>query len=521
MKRKFIRTKKARFGGVSALLCIMVLVVAILVNVVVSAVVERYLLYTPMIDQIAFDVTEDCYALLQNVFDAATPKGGEAPVVRILFCDTEQNVKADTSNNYYFYHTVKQIEERFDNVRVECYDIFANPEPVKPYMTMENPLTGESIETELYTDSVIVVCGDYYKVYASNSFYVYSASDPENAWAYAGEKKLTAAMMHAVAPNRHVAALLNNHGEVFFDYELLNLLNDAGYTVLYLDLYQDKIPENCDLLISYNPNTDLLTGEQLSDVSEMDILDEFLAKDGNSFLVFLENGTPKLPNFEKYLGEWGVETDYAKNETTGVSYRYMVQDASGALTSDGYTIYGTSASANAEAFTNAPANPYVVFRNATSLSVTNEGYRDSGNGTYTSMNGKRTLYPLYRSSKNAQCFANGLAVDGGSSILMSVTEQKNESGGTSHVGVVSSVHFVTDKYLQSAVYGNSDVMLHLFGRIGLGTTTEGLNVKPFLVQDISTVTTTEILVWTLTLSIVPAVLALLAGVVILVKHRRA
>ncbi len=521
MKRKFIRTKKARFGGISALLCVMVLVVAILVNVVVSAVVERYTLYTPMVDELAFDVTEDCYALLETVFDSATPKGGKAPEVKILFCDVEENVKSDESTNYYFYHTVKQIADRFDNVKIECHDIFANPAPVKKYMTMENPLTGEPIETDLHADSIIVVCGDYYRVYAANSFYVYSAEDPENAWAYAGEKKLTAAIMHAVSPEKHVAALLNNHGEIFFDYELLNLLNDAGYTVLYLDLYQDKIPENCDLLISYNPNTDLLTGEQLSDVSEMDILDAFLAEDGNSFLVFLENGTPSLPNFEKYLAEWGVATDYKKNETTGVSYRYMVQDAGGALTSDGYTIYGESMGEMSERFTNAPENPYVVFRNATSLSVTNEGYRDGGNGTYTSLSGNRTLYPLYRSSEDAQCFANGLAVDGGSSILMSVTEQKNESGGSSHVGVVSSVHFATDKYLQSAVYGNSDVLLHLFGKMGIGTTTEGLNVKPFLVENISTVTTSEILTWTLTLTAVPAVVALVTGIVILVKRRRA
>ena len=318
MKRKFIRTKKARFGGISALLCAMVLVVAILVNVVVSAVVERYSLNPSMIDAMVFDVTEDCFALLENVFATARGEDGKVPEVKILFCDVEEDVKADSSTNYYFYHTAREIADRFDNVKIECHDIFANPAPVKPYMTMENPLTGEEIETELYEDSIIIVSGDYHHVYGANSFYVYSAEDPENAWAYAGEKKLTSAIMHAISPEKHVAALLNNHGEVFFDYELLNLLNDAGYTVLYLDLYQDEIPENCDLLISYNPNTDLLTGEQLSDVSEMEILDEFLSKDGNSFMVFLENGTPSLPNFEKYLSEWGVATDYSKNEATGI-----------------------------------------------------------------------------------------------------------------------------------------------------------------------------------------------------------
>ncbi len=518
MKSKLFRNKQVRYGSLTVLLTVMVLVVVILANMVVSAVVTRYELNPSLVGTLAFDVTEDCYAFLEEVFtDAREEKRSDR--VEILFCNTEAEVSAEGSVNYYLYRTAQEFADRFSNVTVKCHDIIANPAPVKQYMNTTNPLTGEKIDLALYSDSVIVIAEDFHRVYASSDFYVYEADDSEEAWAYSGENELASAIMHAVSGRERIACLLNNHGEVHYDYELLNLLNDAGYTVVYLDLYKDPIPATCDLIISYNPNTDLLTGEQLSDTSEMDILDDFLSKDGNSFLVFLENGTPSLPNFESYLSEWGVDTDYAKNGTTGVKYRYMVQDATGALTTDGYTIYGEAATGASEKF-NDPSISYVVFRNATSLSVTGEGYVGMGDGSYQNTAGTRTLYPLYMSREESVAYANGMQVSAGSTMLASITEQKKD-GATSYVGVLSSVQFATSRYLQSAVYGNSDVMLHLFECMGMEHTTKGLPVKPFLVQDISTATTSDILFWTLTLSITPAVLATVIGAVILIRRRRA
>ncbi len=518
MKRKLFRNKQMRYGTIAVLLTVMVLVVAVLANMVVSAVVTRYELNPSLVGELAFDVTEDCYAFLDEVFsDARAEKRSDR--VKILFCDTRENVSAEGSSNYYLYHTADAFAKRFSNIEVQCHDIIANPAPVKQYMHTTNPLTGEKIELDLYSDSVIVIAEDFHRVYAAADFYVYSDEETTEAWAYSGERELASAMMHAVSGEERIACLLNNHGEVHYDYELLNLLTDAGYTVVYLDLYKDPIPTSCDLIISYNPNTDLLTGKQLSDRSEMDILDEFLSKDGSSFLVFLENGTPKLPNFEKYLSAWGVATDYSKNSTTGVDYRYMVQDSSGALTTDGYTIYG-EVTTGASAKFNDPAIPYVVFRNATSLSVTGEGYIGNGDGSYKNASGTRTLYPLYMSRPESVAYANGGQVASGATMLASVTEQ-TQSGATSYVGVVSSVQFATSRYLQSAVYGNTDALLHLLECMGLEHTTKGLSVKPFLVQDISTATTSDLLFWTLTLSITPAVLATVTGAIILVRRRRA
>ena len=154
------------------------------------------------------------------------------------------------------------------------------------------------------------------------------------------------------------------------------------------------------------------------------------------------------------------------------------------------------------------------------MSVSETGYRKNGDGSYSTVDGKRVLYPLYQSSARATAWANGVAVDGGNAMMMALTEQKNE-GGSSYVGVFSSVKFGTMDYVQSAVYGNSDTVLALLEETDDVRTPCGLTIKPFESYEISTITTAEMLSWTLILTSTPAVIVLAVALVVLIKRRRA
>jgi len=514
MKKHIIRNKKVRYAGISLLLTVAVLVVTVLANVVVGSLVSRYGLYTSLVGPRSFDVSEDCFELLEGAFDQARAEGKEDDV-KIIFCDTEKAVSDNAAVNYYLYHTVQELTSRFDNIKTEYVDIFTNPtDTLRGYTYSTHPLTGETIETPIGTNHVIVVCGDYHRVYTANDFYAFSNDeDPTSAWAYDGEKKISAAILRAIEKETRVACILVNHGEALLDYEMMSLLSDAGYTVVTLDLYKEELPKNCDLIISYNPKTDLVS-DALSEKSETELLDTFLKTSGRAFWVFLDKNTQRLPNFEKYLGEWGVATDYWTSN--GVSYRHSVQDDTASLTSDGCTIYGTAA----EGSTLASNADFVVFRNATSLRVAPEGYWRDDNGGYKSADGTRTMHPVYRSGDGAVSWANGVAVADGATSLITVTEQKNGEG-SSYVGVISSVEFAKREYLQSAVYGNADVLMHLFGATGGPTTTEGLKLIPFVFYDISTITTSQMLGWTLVLTIVPAAVIGVTALVVLLRRRRA
>ena len=512
MKKQVIRTRKVRFAVITAVLTALVITVAVLANAVFGTLAKRYGWYTSMLATESYDVTDDCFALLGEAFEQQTDAK-----VEIIFCDVAENLMEESTRRY-LYETATALADRYpDQLTVTCHDIWTNPNTVRQYTSTVNPLTGETVETALKSTSVILVSEGYHRVYALEEFYVFKDGDTSQVWAYNGEKKLAAGILRAISEEEHIVCLTNNHGEVFYDYELLYLLDDAGYSIVYLDLYKDPIPENCEMIISYNPNSDLIADEELSAVSETDILEAFLSEEGHSFWVFVEDGTPELSHMESYLETWGVDFSYYESASSNAKYRYMVQDASQSLTSDGYTIYGESVKSGRSAELLEGLDRKVVFKNATAMKAA-QGFVSNGDGSF--VKGERTMYSLYQSGSNAVSWANGNPVSGEGAILIAMTEQKN-SVGSSYVGVVSSVDFSAEEFLQSAVYGNGDVILHTLKNMGRELVPEGLTIKPFSSTDISTITTAQMLYWTIALAAVPAVTVTLVAVAVLVRRRRA
>ena len=518
MKKPFIRSRRARYGGIAAILTVLIIAVTVLANALIGTLAKRYQWYGDMRAAETYEVSEKCHTLVGAALDAAEATNGTPAGVEIIFCDLPENLLSNSTTSY-IYHTALSLSERDARIKVTCYNIWLNPDNVRDYLTTTVIDRETGIESEqkvtLRSTSVIIASGSYHRVYANTEFFIFEGGDTSNVWAYNGEKKLAAGILHAVAPDSPTVCLTNNHGEAYYDYEILYLLDDAGYRIDYVDLAQEAIPAECSLLICFNPNKDISVESGVSEFSEPDILDAFLAAPGHSFLVFLENGTPRLPNLEAYLEGWGVSALY---HTSGdVAYRYMVQDSSGSLTSDGYTIYGKAATAGYAGELLSGLSRNIVFKNATALRPAS-GYIPNGDGSYT--RGDRTMYALYESGKGAVSWANGSPVDGDGVILMSLTEQ-TLAGGKSRVGVVSSVRFATESFLQSAVYGNTDAMLRLFGDMNGKQTPEGLTIKPFHSSSMSLVTTAQKLRWTLLLSILPALVIAAVAVPILVRRKYA
>lgn len=510
MKKRLFRNRRARYTSISVALTVLVIVAVILVNSVFGSLATRYSWYTPMNAEANYDVSDTCYRLLDSVF-AASADSKRAGDITVIFCDTEAVWSQDETLNY-LYQTAKSFDEKYENLKLEFHDVRLNPNSVKQYTV--DPKTGDSIPME--DSNVIITCGDYFRVYTLEEFFVFHDLESTQVWGYNGERKLAAGIIRAFDPSPKTACLTANHGEIFYDYEIIRMLDDAGYDVVSdFDLAEDDIPANCSLIITYNPNSDL---DFTEGVAENEKLDAFLEKSGTNYLVFVSNGTPKLPNLEQYLKEWGVQTAYYTDPGYGKQYRYTVQDSKNSLTSDGYTIYGAlSEEQNAQKWFE-ELDGSVIFKNATALTHAND-FVASGNGTYSKSN--RTLYGIYQSSESAVLWANGVSRSGEDAMLMTLTVQSNENGAPSCVGVVASAEFVAQEQLQTAVLQNPDVMQRMLGLMGQKYSVEGINLKPFASTDISTITTSQMLRWTLCLALIPAGVIAVAGIVILIRRRRA
>ena len=69
MKKGFIRTKKARYGGMTVLLTVLLIATVVLFNVLFTTLAERYSWYADMRSEVSFEVTEKCYTLLGSVLE--------------------------------------------------------------------------------------------------------------------------------------------------------------------------------------------------------------------------------------------------------------------------------------------------------------------------------------------------------------------------------------------------------------------------------------------------------------------
>ena len=108
---------------------------------------------------------------------------------------------------------------------------------------------------------------------------------------------------------------------------------------------------------------------------------------------------------------------------------------------------------------------------------------------------------------------------------MTITRESRMADNTtedySYVLACGSTEFLSRKLLQSNTYGNDDVMLSALRAVGKELVIVGLNHKPFASTTIENITDAEANQYTAVLVILPAVIALGAGIYILVRRKYA
>ena len=455
--------------------------------------------------------------------------------VNIIFCDERDSLMESTAQRYVL-ETAEDIAREFpDIVSVQYINIWTNPGAVQKYK-------GNAL-TNIYSSNVIIESGTEFRVYTLNSFFVFNDTDNTDPWSYNGEKKFASGILAVIKAESPIACITINHGEAFTDYELLYLLEDAGYVVQSIDLANQEIPEDCRLMVVCNPTSDFLIKDGISDISEIAKLNTWL-DEFNSLMVFMSPDSPVLPNFEEYLEEWGVKFDRHTTED-GATYPYMIKDSSQSLTADGmtvvgeYTTKGLGASLHSD-MRSVSVPSKVIFKNAMSISyadnyavqdyINDEDETDTFKYGYYYSNGvSRSMYDVFTTSANAVALANGEQVKSATTLepfkLMTITREtqmvSNTESDYSYVIACGSTDFVSADMLQSVVYGNSDVLISALRAVGRETIVVDLAHKPFDKTEIESLTTAQANQYTVILAVVPALVVVILGVFVVVRRKYA
>lgn len=457
--------------------------------------------------------------------------------VKLVFCDLPDNLNNDGSQRM-VYETAKDLAERFpDYIEVECIDIWNNSTAVQKYKTT-------SMST-ITSSNVIIESGTEYRICSLRSFFVFNTTTDTTAWGYRGEKVFISNILAVAQAEAPIACVTINHSEGFKDYELLNTLQEAGYKVQLIDLAYQEIPDDCRLIVVYNPKEDFMVKDGISEISEIEKIDRYLDGLSCSLMVFVNPETPKLTNLEEYLEEWGVVID-RHTDQLGDTYNYIVKEsASESLTSDGYTFSGTYVEKGVGASIHKTLRettypPKVIFRNSTSLSyselyenayyINEQDPEDATDeywyGVYSSNGVSRSIYDVFTTGNGAVAMANGTQVKNAAGQplkLMTITREAqmvtNEDVDYATVMVCASTEFATEALLSSAVYGNTDILLSSARGMGKEFIPVDLDIKPFASTEISEMSTESKNTYTVLLAVVPAGIVIVAGIFVLVRRK--
>ena len=552
--------RKLRYGGVSAALTALIIAAVIIANVIFSVLTRSFMLYSDLTPPLTFTLSEECIKLIgegdgsdsespidmvkkfreeNKAYNAANglKKGDEGYrdeelTLNIIFCDEPDAWEGNLMQRY-VSHTARELEAEFSEyVNISYVDTVRNPSAVSKYK--ENSLS------LIYDDTVIVECGSEFRTRRVSGFYTYDSATSTEPWAYSGEKAFAADIIAVTRTEAPVACIEVGHGVSYDDYQMLQTLADAGYDIQELRLATDEIPENCRLIIIMNPKNDFTTGDDgISDIDEIGKLEKAL-ENGTSLMVFMHPETPRLEEFEGFLEEWGIVFDRSEN---GASH--IVKDKTQSLTTDGYTIISEYAKENRHSgifrdLTSRPAPPSIVFKNAMSISYApsfdvktaymNEDDQSTAYKYATkTVDGITTsVYDVFTSSENAEVWANGVAVPTTAphklmtvSSRTVITSEGYFTGVSDHTYIFAcgSTDFASLEMLQKNSYGNNDALLSIFRTVGKEIVPIGLDPKAFSDTSIDIITTSQATQYTVVLTAVPAVITLVAGIVVLVRRK--
>ncbi len=494
---KKISHKVLRHGGVTVILTVLITTAVILLNATVTVLALRFGWYINMNPELTFPVTDACYDFLDErvMPDAKEP-------IRFIFCESEDAILANNTYAYVF-STAEELRDHYpDRITIEHLNVWEQPSAARAWGVTSS-------------DAVVVVSGDRHRVCTLRDFYLFSATDNENPVAYVGDKRFAVAMNAVVSEDTPRAYFTINHGETLTDYSLMYAVIDAGYEVTYLDTLNFDIPDDCALLITYNPTRDYTTDDGVSGVSEIGKLDAYLSG-GGKFMAFVSADTfaaGSYQNLEGYLATWGVKFDH-KPGTNGVEECFAIRDTAHALTADGYTFVGRIPDTGSGADYMSDITGTLRASNATGISITDDFV--SSNGNY--IHGSRTLAPLLCSYAGAEAYAGGRAVDRTDTgyNLVTLTEDSATDGT---VFVCSSVEFANEASLLSGVYDNGPFLLSAMRVMGKEDAPIRLVAQPFSDNTIHTLTTRQARNITIVLVTLPVLAATVTGLIALTRRK--
>ena len=268
-------TRSFKVGGYSVAATAIVVAIAIMANIFVSALPASVTQFDTTANQL-FTVSEQTERLVGGLDEEVT-------IYWVVRSGYEES---------YIGTLLDQYKALSENLRV----IKKDPDV---YPTFTDQYTDSFTE-----NSQIVVSGDRYRyvdyndifVFDYSSYYYYGTSD----WSFSGESEVTSAIDYVVSESLPKVYLLTGHGEASLSSTFAAAIEDENIETGNLSLLTlETVPEDADCILINTPQSDISEDEKSK-------LLEYLGNGGNLFLITDPPQSGKLTNLEALMEYYGV-----------------------------------------------------------------------------------------------------------------------------------------------------------------------------------------------------------------------
>ena len=292
-----VNKKVLKYGTASVVLAVVFIVLVLAINLVVGIVAEKNNFYVDLTEEQFFNISENTEKLLEGKMDEE---------VKFVFFTPLDQLDANTSTKR-VKNLALEYAEKYSNITIESLDLYGSPDIVRPYKQAASPLS----ET-----TIVVESSKRMAAFDMSECFVYSQDDSGNYYdmAFNGEYRFTSALLKVTREDTPVVTFITNHstGDSQSTLGMESVLEDSGFEIKKLNLLRDPIPENTEVLILSDPQSDLIgsSGDN-KESGEFDKLYSYM-RDGGNMMVFADPDTPELVNLNDFLKTWGLSINYGK-----------------------------------------------------------------------------------------------------------------------------------------------------------------------------------------------------------------
>jgi ABC-type uncharacterized transport system involved in gliding motility auxiliary subunit len=282
MKGHFFKSRNFRYGTVSALITILVILFVVILNVVITLIFNKYPLDIDLTENKIFEISKDTRDFLANLKQD----------VDIYIMNTEDNFIGASPTEYFIqaHEVIRKYTQFSPHIRLTYLDLLRNPDFSSRYP-----------DISLKVNDILLSSGtQYMSLNSADLFNIQSSYYGTYIVSSKAEQTMTSALLNITSNAKLSVAVINGHGEEDIS-PFIDLLGKNAYTSTAVNPLTENIPEHTALVIIAAPVRDFTE-------PELQKLDAFLLSGNDKTLFYLASVTQgTLPNLEAFLAEWGIE----------------------------------------------------------------------------------------------------------------------------------------------------------------------------------------------------------------------